>query len=127
MAENSEKQRKNSERKRGGAGRPFQPGQSGNPGGRPKSFASLVREKTGEGAALVDYALRVHQGIEVPVGDGGATLRDQVAVAQLRLDAGKWLASYGFGQPTQHLEHASEGGGPLTIELVRYDAPKGGS
>jgi hypothetical protein len=113
VAENSEKQRASSERKRG-SGRPFQPGQSGNPGGRPKSFAALVRERTDDGAALVDYAIRVHSGLEVSLEDA-KTMKERVAVAQLRLDAGRWLASYGFGQPIQHLEHAGEGGGLLQI------------
>lgn len=132
MAENSDSQRKNSQKRRG-PGRPFQPGQTGNAGGRPKGFAALVRERTEEGAQLVDFALRVHSGEEFAsheTGKEGAeakalTVRERVEITKVRLDAGKWLADRGWGAPMQQVEHSGEGGGPMVVELVRYDGKEG--
>jgi hypothetical protein len=73
-------------------GRPFQPGTSGNPAGRPKGFAGLIREQTGDGAKLVTFALRVLDG-EIP----GTTI-------QHRLEALQWLADRGWGKPVQSME-----------------------
>lgn len=92
MAENSTEQRKP-------RGRPFRKGQSGNPGGRPKSFASLVREQAQDGVDLVDIALRIARDDEHPK----------------QLDAVKFLAAYGWGQPTQSVEHSGPAGEALSI------------
>lgn len=70
--------------RRSARGRPFAPGVSGNPGGRPRGFASYIREQTGEGRELVDFALGV--------------LRDDTAPGRSRLDALRWLADRGFGR-----------------------------
>jgi hypothetical protein len=46
-------------------GRPFHPGASGNPGGRPKGtrrFAQKIRKATHGGAELVEFALEVMRG-----------------------------------------------------------------
>ena len=116
MAENSEPQRKNSQKQRG-PGKPFRPGQSGNPGGRPKGFAALVRERTEEGLPLVEFALRVQQGLEVDPG-AAETVKERVEIARLRLDAGKWLADRGWGNAPQPVEHSSPDGSlSIVIDL----------
>ncbi len=53
-------------------GRPFTPGVSGNPGGRPKGahrFASLIRKHTRHGRELIDLALRVMRDEQTPLRD----------------------------------------------------------
>jgi uncharacterized protein DUF5681 len=73
-------------------GRPFQPGTSGNPGGRPKGFASRIREATREGSDLVAFALSVLQG-RIP----GVRIEH-------RLEALHWLADRGWGKPALSVE-----------------------
>ena len=101
-------------------GRPFPPGVSGNPGGRPKGLASRIREITNEGNDLVDFVVSVFKGEH-----GGGP--------KLRMEAATWLADRGFGRPAQAVDlRATVGGlegGPVTTEttarelvLARLDA-----
>lgn len=73
-------------------GRPFRPGQSGNPGGRPKGLASRIREATRDGEDLVAFALRVFNA-EIP----GVKIEH-------RLEALQWLSDRGWGKPVQSVE-----------------------
>jgi Family of unknown function (DUF5681) len=77
-----------------GRGRPFQPGQSGNPNGRPKrdrEIEELTRQHTPEViAALVGIC-----------SDPKAPPAARVAAATAILDRG-------WGKPRQHLEHSGE-------------------
>lgn len=41
---------------------PWKPGQSGNPGGRPKGLASYIRESTLDGRELADFLMEVMRG-----------------------------------------------------------------
>jgi hypothetical protein len=67
-------------------GRGFAPGQSGNPGGRPKGLTRRVRELVGEdGELIADYMLSV--------------MTDEGARTAERLEAARWLADRGFGKP----------------------------
>ena len=75
----------------GVTGRGFLPGQSGNPGGRPKGLARRVRELVGhDGSAIVEYMF--------------AVLSDESERTADRMEAARWLADRGFGRAVQGLE-----------------------
>lgn len=84
----------------------FKPGQSGNPGGRPKAFGDYIREKTLDGRLLVDNAL--------------AVLNDEKASDAARSNARSFLAAYGFGKPVEFQEVNLTA---LVTEKVRALAP----
>ena len=66
-------------------GRPFAPGVSGNPGGRPKGLARYVRELVGDdGRRIADFMLSV--------------LDDEAERTETRMQAAAWLADRGFGK-----------------------------
>jgi hypothetical protein len=94
-------------------GRPFAPGNSANPGGRPKGLASLVREQTRDGAELVQFMLSVLRGRKK------APLRS-------RMEAAAWLADRGFGKALQQMELSSPGAEQLVIRVVYPDADPDG-
>ena len=77
---------------RGGiTGRGFQPGQSGNPGGRPKGLSRRVRELVGEdGHAIAEFMLDV--------------MNDETARNADRIEAAKWLGDRGFGRAVQAVD-----------------------
>ena len=81
----------------------FKPGQSGNPSGKPKSFARKIREQTKDGEELVEYALGVWRNQKL-------TLRD-------RWPAFVWLTEYAYGKAPSFAP--IEDGDPL--ELDGYD------
>jgi hypothetical protein len=75
----------------GVTGRGFLPGQSGNPGGRPRGLARRIRELVGEdGEAIAAFMLQVML-------DDRERTRD-------RLEAGRFLAERGWGKPVQALD-----------------------
>ena len=75
----------------GVTGKGFLPGQSGNPGGRPKGLARRVRELVGEdGEAIVQFLVE--------------TMHDSSARRRDRLEAARLLADRGWGRPAQALE-----------------------
>ena len=76
--------------------RPFAPGQSGNPGGKAKGLASLVRDQTRDGAELVEFMLGVLRG-------------RKKAPLRLRMEAAAWLADRGFGRVAQPITADPEG------------------
>ena len=89
-----------------GPGRQFAKGQSGNPGGRPKGFAAHIRDQTGDGHELVQFAVEL--------------LRNEQASLKLRLESASWLADRAFGRPTQGLEHsAPDGAALIPIDILR--------
>jgi hypothetical protein len=92
-------------------GRPFEKGKSGNPGGRPKGFASAIRKETRDGADLVDFSLKVLRG----------QIRASVTERQKARD---WLADRGWGKAVQAVEHSGPDGTPIAsrVELVFVEA-----
>lgn len=99
----------------GSGGRPpqqyqFKPGQSGNPGGRPRGFSRYIRQQTKDGTELVDLMVKVLRGEPVNGQRRKPTLRD-------RMDAATWLADRGFGKPSQPLEVETDSRPPFIIAL----------
>ena len=75
----------------GVTGRGFTPGQSGNPGGRPKGLARRVRELVGDnGEAIAAFMFEL-------MSDDSARNAD-------RIEAAKWLGDRGFGRPIQGVD-----------------------
>ena len=76
----------------------FAVGVSGNPGGRPKGLASIIRDRTFDGQELVDFYTSVFRGEKI---DGvKPTLK-------LRMEAATWLTDRGFGKPMQSIQMAA--------------------
>jgi hypothetical protein len=80
----------------GASGYGWQPGQSGNPGGRPKGIARLAREATRDGVDLVAFFVSVFHGVTPGVDDGDTAGRD--VTLDDRIEAARWLADRGFGK-----------------------------
>ena len=90
---------------------PWQPGQSGNPSGRPKGtrdLAGYVLEATGGGKELVDALVSIARGVmpNVPVQKGSRPRKDQQVRPADQLKAIEMLLDRGFGRSPQQLDIA---------------------
>lgn len=82
---------------------PWKPGQSGNPGGRPKGLARRVRELVGgDGETIAQFMLDTLTSPECEMRD--------------RMEAAKWLADRGWGKAANHAP--IEDGDPLGLDQV---------
>ena len=91
--------------------RPWKPGQSGNPSGRPKGtrdLAAYVLETTDGGKELVDALISIARGVmpNVPVQEGSRLRKDQQVRPADQLKAIEMLLDRGFGRSLQQLDIA---------------------
>lgn len=83
--------------------KPWKPGQSGNPAGRPRGIARTVRERCGgDPELLVDILLSVAQ--------------DETQRASDRTNAARALIEHGWGKPPAFA--AIEGADPLELDEI---------
>ena len=90
---------------------PWQPGQSGNPSGRPKGtrdLAGYVLETTDGGKELVDALLCLARGVlpNISVQEGSRPRKDQQVRPADQLKAIERLLDRGFGRSPQQLDIA---------------------
>ena len=90
---------------------PWQPGQSGNPSGRPKGtrdLAGYVLETTDGGKELVDALVSIARGVmpNVAVQEGSSPRKDQQVRPADQLKAIEMLLDRGFGSSPQQIDLA---------------------
>jgi hypothetical protein len=79
-------------------GKPFAPGVSGNPGGRPRSMGGYIRSITSDGEEIVDLMVAVMR---------GETINGMKPKIKDQMDAAGWLMDRGLGKPVAQVEARS--------------------
>jgi Family of unknown function (DUF5681) len=99
-------------------GRPFQRGQSGNPGGRPKRSAAVGAHKI-----VADVKAAARELTPQALGTLQEIMEDKKAPAAARVTAATEILSRGWGRPAQRLE-AEVGNGTMSfLALVQASFP----
>lgn len=70
----------------GATGKGWLPGQSGNPGGRPKGLTTFIREQTKDGQEIAEFLLSVMRGQD----DRFFRPEHMLKAAEMLLDRGGW-------------------------------------
>src|SRR5688572_16077591 len=101
-------------------GRPWQKGQSGNPGGRPKGLASTFQKLAGkDGEKLAAMLWAVIEGDEEALGQLGyeaPSNRERLQAIEIFLDRG-------WGRAPQSVELTGAEGGPVVTRIERVIVP----
>ena len=90
-------------------GKRFQPGQSGNPGGRPRVVADIRALAQLEGAACIETLIEIRD--------------DKKASPQARALAVTALLDRGYGRAIQRQELSGPDGAPIQVQQVPDDRP----
>lgn len=85
------------------AGKGFQKGQSGNPGGRSKAYADFVRTMQEHAPTAIEKLI--------------LGLQDKDP-KQVKFSV-EMILAYAYGKPKQAIEVSGEEGGPIGFELIR--------
>ncbi len=104
-------------------GQGFKKGRSGNPGGRPKGLAAMVRARTKDGKEVVELMLKIMCGelcIErTYLRDGGQHTVVEEPSHRDRMQAAEWLADRGFGKVTEPFSLKNPDGSALSVLVIR--------
>lgn len=115
----------------GVTGKGWKRGESGNPGGRPKGLAQMVRSKTKNGKELVEFMLNVMRGMILNTRtftdkEGNEHSVEEGPLIRDRIAAVEWLADRGFGKVQTELMLSGQEG-PLGLVVISWPHEGGDS